>query len=182
MRVPVALACLACAPLAACSFGGDTGDAVKVSFSADSAARAVSLGPGEVSVTSTDTAITLTLVGDTVRFQLADAVRRSARAQVDSGLGKEAGAFGRAIAGSVSKIVEASTGFVVRIPVQQMRDVRYTDGMIRFETTGDGKFSMGGEGDRAGGKGQFTPEDGERFVAAVKARQQALGQRREGAF
>ena len=169
---PVRLALLALPlALAACSFGHDE---VAVSFAGSDTARAVQLGEGDVSVTSTDGAVVLMLVGDTVRFQLSDSLRASVQAQVDSSVDKEAGALGNLIGNSVGKIVGGAMGFVVRIPVQDVENVRYEDGRIQFESRGNTKFSMSGRGNEDGDRkngARFTPEDGERFVAAVKARQ-----------
>lgn len=156
--------------LAACAFGGH--DEVAVSFAGSDTARAVQLGEGDVSVTSTDGAVILMLVGDTVRFQLSDSLRATVKAQVDSSVDEEAGPIGSLIGTSVGKIVGGAMGFVVRVPVQEVENVRYEDGRIQFESKGNTRFSMSGSGDGDGkGGARFTPEDGERFVAAVKARQ-----------
>jgi len=174
---PLRLAALALPlALAACSFGDR--DEVAVSFAEGDTARAVQLGEGDVSVTSTDGAVILMLVGDTVRFQLSDSLRASVRTQVDSSVHEEAGALGNLIGQSVGKIVGGAMGFVVRIPVQDIENVRYEDGRIQFESRGNTKFSMSGRGNEHGdGKNgaRFSPEDGERFVEAVKARQRDRG-------
>ncbi|MGZ8377936.1 MAG: hypothetical protein ACXW61_11670 [Gemmatirosa sp.] len=161
--------------LAACSFGGAS-DAV--SFESDDTARAVTLGEGDVVVTSTDGTVQLMVVGDTVRMQLSDSLRASVKAEVDSSLDADAGAIGSAIGGAVGKIVGGAMGFVVRVPVEEVENVRYEDGQIRFESRGNTKFTMSGRGNEDGdGKNgaSFTPEDGERFVQAVKARQRGRG-------
>ena len=158
--------------LAACSFGDR--DEVAVSFDRGDTARAVQLGEGDVSVTSTDGAVILMVVGDTVRMQLSDSLRASVKAQVDSSVEQDAGAIGGLIGRSVGQIVGGAMGFVVRVPVQEIENVRYEDGRIQFESKGNVNFSMSGrgnaDGDRKNGA-RFSPEDGERFVAAVKARQ-----------
>jgi hypothetical protein len=161
--------------LAACSFGGAR-DAI--SFETDDTARAVTLGEGDVAVTSTDGAVQLMLVGDTVRMQLSDSLRASVKAGVDSSLDADAGAIGGAIGGAVGKLVGGAMGFVVRLPVHEVENVRYEEGQIRFESHGTSKFTMGGPGNEDGdGKNgaKFSPEDGERFVEAVKARQRERG-------
>jgi hypothetical protein len=168
------LAALPLLLLAACSFGGAS-DAI--SFESSDTARAVTLGEGDVAVTSTDGAVQLMLVGDTVRMQLSDSLRASVKAEVDSSLDHDAGAIGSAIGGAVGKIVGGAMGFVVRLPVDEVENVRYEEGQIRFESRGNTKFTMSGRSDGNGdGKGaSFTPEDGERFVEAVKARQREKG-------
>jgi hypothetical protein len=179
MRLPrlAPLVLAASVGLAACSVGGD-GDDVRVSFSADDSARAPVLGDGDVAVTSTDGAVVLALVGDTVRMQLSDSLRQHVRATVDSEVGQEAGAIGGAIAKAVGKTVAGAMGFVVRVPVDEVENVRYEDNRIRFETRHNTKFSMGGprhgdDGDGRENGAQFSEADGRRFVEAVKARQGA---------
>jgi hypothetical protein len=164
------LAFLAVALLAACK--RDHSD-VKVAFNtakADSVA-AEPLGPGDVRITSTDGAFILALVGDSVRMQLSDSLRRSVQHDIDTSA--KSGVAGM-ITRSVSGIVGSAMGFVVRIPVTEIDNVRYENGRVLFDTRGKSHVSMSNSGDREG-KAQFTREDGERFVAAVKARQAALG-------
>ncbi len=155
----------------ACS-RGDRGPAV--SFDASASATDMPLGPEDVRVTSTDGALTLSLVGDTVRMQLGDSLRRAVQQQLDTASGDGVGAM---ITRSVGGIVGSAMRFVASAPVQSIENVRYEDGHIRLESRGDGrsKFSMSGKGN--GEDARFTPADGERFVAAVRRRQAAVGAR-----
>ena len=169
MRTPLA-ALLAVALLAACK--RDHSD-VKVSFNtanADSAAN-TPLGPGDVRITSTDGAFILALVGDSVRMQLSDSLRHRVQNDIDT---SAKDGFAGLVTRSVSGIVGSAMGFVVRIPVTEIDDIRFENGRIKFGTHGKSHVSMSGSNDREG-KAEFTREDGERFVAAVKARQAALG-------
>ena len=177
--LPLATTVLLGSALAACSVGGD--DGTRVSFSPTDTARALALGEGDVAVTSTDNTVVLALIGDTVRMQLSDSLRRSVAADVDSSITNETGALGGMIARTVGKTVAGAMGFVVRIPVQEVENVRYEDGRIRFDSHGDVKFSMGdgnerprgdvGGGSEKGNGARFSEEDGRRFVEAVKQRQ-----------
>ena len=101
---------------------------------------------------------------------LSDSLRDKVKQELDSSKDGFAGMITR----SVSGIVSNAMGFVVRIPVRDIEDVRYEDGQIKLRSHGGkGNFSMGGDKD---GKGHasFSQADGERFVAAVKARQAQL--------
>jgi hypothetical protein len=177
--LPIATTVLLGSGLAACSVGD--GDGTRVSFSPTDSARALPLGEDDVAVTSTDNTVVLTLIGDTVRMQLSDSLRRSVAAEVDSSITDETGALGGMIARTVGKTVAGAMGFVVRIPVQEVENVRYEEGRIRFESHGNVKFSMDGRPGRANGRGddhdqkgsgaRFSEEDGRRFVEAVKQRQ-----------
>lgn len=151
---------------------------MKVSFDTAKAAAAASepLGPGDVRVTSTDGAFVMAVVGDTVRMQLSDSLRGEVRRKIDAKADSTSG-FGASIVRSVSGIVGDAMAFVVRIPVNDIEDIRYEDGKILFSTRNNqSHVSVGGRdvGNRDS-RAQFTREDGERFVAAVKARQAAHG-------
>ena len=161
--------------LAAAACHKDRSD-VKVAFDQTKAAAVADepLGPGDVRVTSTDGAFVLAVVGDTVRMQLSDSLRNEVSAKVAAA--GDSGGIGGTIARSVSGIVGSAMAFVVSIPVREIEDVRYDDGRILFDTRGEkSHFRIGGRnvGDRDS-HARFSPADGERFVAAVKARQSAL--------
>ena len=174
-RLPIALALLT---VAACS-GRDEKSGMDVSFGQAAAQTSAeeSLGPGDVRVTSTDGAVVLALVGDSVRFQLSDSLRNKVKQQIDSA--SDSSGFAAMITRSVSGIVSSAMGFVVRIPVQDIENIRYEDGRIEFDSRGKhSKFSMNGNGDSdRGDHARFSPADGQRFVEAVKQRQAALGVR-----
>jgi len=175
---PRALALLSLVVAAACGRGDHprvdvAGSNVTLDTTAARAAADEPLGPGDVRVTSTDGAVILSLVGDSVRMQLSDSLRDKVKSELDSSKDGFAGLITR----SVSGIVSNAMGFVVRVPVRDIEDVRYEDGQIKLRSRGGkGNFSMGGDKDGKDGKGHasFSPADGERFVAAVKARQAQL--------
>jgi hypothetical protein len=172
---PLVCAVFGLAALAACSRRDNS--SVRVSFDSAKAAESAAepLGPGDVRVVSTDGNFILALVGDSVRMQLSDSLRSKVREEIDSSAG---GGVGGMIARTVSGAVSSAMGFVVRIPVTEIDDIRYEDGKIKFGTLGKAKISMGGgEGRDRQSHAEFTRADGERFVAAVKARQAQLGAR-----
>ena len=158
--------------VAACSRHRDM--PAKVSFDSATATQSATqpLGPGDVRITSTNGTVILSLVGDSVRMQLSDSLRRSVEHALDT---SSKGGIGGLITRSVSGVVGNALGFVVRIPVSEIDDVRYEDGQIRIDSGhGHGHFSTGDRGNDHS-DARFSPEDGERFVAAVKARKAALG-------
>src|SRR5690606_20852635 len=117
MRIPL-LALLCCT---ACGLGDKTGDA-NVSFSSDSAAHAIDLGPGDVMLQSTGNALVLALVGDTVRMQLSDSLRNSVKQDLDTAGGDSR--IASAIVKSVGKVVNSALGFSVRAHVNDIEDLR----------------------------------------------------------
>lgn len=151
-----------------------SGVAVAFDKGAAQASAEEPLGPGDVRVTSTDGALLLALIGDSVRFQLSDSLRDRVKQQIDSAA--DTSGFAAMITRSVSGIVSSAMGFVVRIPVQDIENIRYENGRIEFESKGkNGKFSMSGKGNAGPDHGRFSEADGQRFVDAVKRRQAELG-------
>ena len=178
-RAPRSLAALAALVALAAACGRDRG--ADVDFAGDdSTARAIALGPGDVRATSVDGAVDLAVVGDTVRFQLGDSLRRRVRTEVDSSIGADsvgAGALGGLLARSVGGIVGSAMGVVVRIPVRDVTVARCEpDGRLRLETRGNHRVSFRvGDDDRrrAGDEGEgarFTPEGCRLLVAAIERR------------
>ncbi len=148
--------------------GGPNDGAVKVAFG-DSSARDVALGPNDVRITSTDGAVVLMLIGDTVRMQLSDSLRNA----VGAGIAADAdsGGIGGMIARSVSSVVKGAMGFVVRVPATDIENLRYEDGHVRFDVRNSNanvKFSG-----NAGDKSVFAKPDAERFINAVKKKSAA---------
>jgi hypothetical protein len=130
------------------------------------------LGPGDVRVTSTDGALVLAVIGDTVRVRLGDSVAARVRRGVGEGADGGSGFGGfvaRTVKGAVGGAMAEATRFAVRVPVAEVRDLRYEDGELRFgsERRRRGRDSHTGA--------RFAPADAERFIAAVRARQRALG-------
>lgn len=169
LLVPIALLILV-----ACS-GRDKKSGMDVSFGQAAAQTSAEepLGPGDVRVTSTDGAVVLALVGDSVRFQLSDSLRNKVKQQIDSAA--DTSGIAAMVTRSVSGIVSSAMGFVVRIPVQDIQDIRYEDGRIQFESkSGNSKFQMNGRGNGGDDHGKFSEADGRRFVDAVKRRQAEL--------
>jgi hypothetical protein len=170
------LVSLALASAVACSRGDDSDVNVSFPKSGTVAAAEEPLGPGDVRVRSIDGTIVLAMIDDSVRFSLSDSLRNSVKQQIDSAA--DTSGFAAMITRSVSGVVSSAMGFVVRVPVQDIENIRYEDGRIEFDSRGkNGRFSMQGKGNGGDEHGRFTPEDGERFVAAVKRRQAELAVR-----
>ena len=121
------------------------------------------LGPGDVRVVSTDGALVLAVIGDTVRARLGDSVVRKVEREMAAGA--DTAGFGgfvaRTVKGAVSGAMSAASHFALRVPVAEIRDVEYHDGRLRFRT-----------GPKNTTTARLNAEDAERFIAAVRARQQ----------
>ena len=137
------------------------------------------LGPGDVRVTSTDGMFVLAVIGDTLRMRASDSlaakVRREMAEKADTATGF-GGLVARTVTGAVGGVMDVAARYAVRVPVAEVRDLRYEDGQIRFETGREGRRDRGGDGRHENGmSAQFSRADAERFIAAVRARQRALG-------
>ena len=155
--------------VSSCGGRGDDKGAVKVGFGGDSA-RMPALGPNDVLITSTDGAFVMAVVGDTVRMQLSDSLRNKVALDIDTSGKKEGGALAAAITKSVGKVVNTAMGFTVRVPVEDVQNLRYDNGRIRFDIRGNkSHVNTSGNGDNA----KFTEEDAKLFIDAVERRQRA---------
>jgi hypothetical protein len=161
-----ALAIVICC--SACGFGSDKqSGGTKVGFSADSAA-AIVLAPGDVKITSTNGAVVLAVLGDSIRMQLSDSLRNSVKQEIDSS-GKDS-KLASAILKSVGSVVNSALGFVVRAHVKDVKNLRYEEGNIQFDIEG-GNVDMKTSGKHSPGDAQFSEEDARKFIEAVERRQ-----------
>jgi hypothetical protein len=144
--------------------------AVKVAFNDDSASMPA-LGPNDVRIVSKDGSFEMAVVGDTVRMQLSDSVRRSVAQSIDTAADAKSD-LGAAITRSVGKVVSSAMGFVVRIPVEDIENLRNENGHLRFDVRG-GKVKVESSTDKSGSNAEFSDEDARRFIEAVQRRQRA---------
>lgn len=147
----------------------DSSTSIKFGFG-DSVSRMPVLGPKDVRITSTDGALVLSLIGDTVRMQLSDSLRNSVSAEVtkDVDASGDKSGIGGLIAKSVSKAVSGAMGFTVRVPATDVQNLRYEDGHIRFELRNrDSQVNLSSDSNR---NATFLEADARRFIDAVKKR------------
>lgn len=151
---------------------GCTGDA-KVNVEMGSGNGPVQLGEGDVQVKSTDGALILSVVGDSVVMQLSDSLRNSVTAEVKNSTSKQGDDIGATIAnavgGAVSGVVNAALGINVRVPAEAVENLRYEDGHLRFEVKGSNFRMTSKSGDAAKNEngGAFSEDDARRFITAV---------------
>lgn len=160
-----------CITLGAC--GRDKDRDVKVSLGGDSVTALPPLGDGDVAITSTDGSFVMAVIGDSVRMQLSDSLRTAVSRDVAS-KGKEGG-IGGMIASSLSGIVGKAMGFSVRIPVENVENLRYENGHITFGSKGGQVNVSSGSGGKGSGASTYSEADAKRFIDAVHARQREKG-------
>lgn len=155
--------------LGACSVGDKRSDKVAVQFSSDSK-EVLAENEGEVKITSTDGALVLAVVSDSVVIQLSDSLRQSVADSIRKDTDNKGG-VGAIIGNAVSAAVNTAMGFKVRVPARDVENLRYENGELHFDVKG-GKVQMNSssKGSKSNG-GRFTEEDARRFIDAVKAAQ-----------
>jgi hypothetical protein len=159
------IALFALLALAAC---GNQDSKVAVEFGSNRR-EAAPLDEGDVKVTSTDGALVLAVIGDSVVMQLSDSLRESVRAEVGKSA-DDAGALGATIAKAVGSAVGTAMGVTVRVPAEAVNDLRYENGELRFDVKGS-HVNMTSSGKHSGNGGKFSERDAQAFIDAVRAAQ-----------
>lgn len=134
------------------------------------------LGPGDARLASTDSAVVLTLRGDSLRMRLgdvlADSIRRTVRQSVDSAAADNAVA--RMATRLASEVASQVAGGAMAIAVADIRKVTVQGDRLRIETRQGGNFDIASDGKRDG-KTEFAPGELARFAEAIEARRRELG-------
>lgn len=161
VRLTIAL----CATLAlsGCSIGGDDASVA----SRDS----ITLGAGDVRITSREGNVDLMLAGDQVVVALSESALAEVRESTDTASLANQTGVGANIEKWVKSTVQNALARTVSYPVSQLRDARVVDGRIEFDYR-DGKFDLleSTKLDDTPLLASFSEGDAERFVAAVRAR------------
>lgn len=188
----VVLVALAPAAFVACG-GGDKDASESQSFEVGSGSEGVrvstgandslSLADADVRITSTDGAITLAVLHDSVVMQLGDSVRAKVKQEMDSSMrsaNKDGGvgaALAKVVGSAVSAAVNTTMGIRIHAPASSVTDLTYENGRLHFKVKGDNvKISASGEGNSEEGA-LFAEADARRFIEAVekaKARSTAM--------
>ncbi|MGH7623846.1 MAG: hypothetical protein ACREOJ_00830 [Gemmatimonadaceae bacterium] len=139
--------------------------------SASAAAGAATRAPaGNITITSTDRAISLAFMNDTISMGLTDSLLQSTRRDMDTSVAADSG-LGSFIAKTVKGAVGSALGTRITYPLSDIRSVRYENGEIQFDYRH--KHAMSFEGIRENGAksalASFSPDDARWFVASVQA-------------
>lgn len=183
MRPNVLLLAAALCSLAAC--GGDEAPATNETPPGANApprtpevvAAGQPAGPDSMTIVSRDGNVYLTLLRDTVSMRLSEKLLAEVRQKIEqqtaeSGGGGLGGVIGRAVTGAVQQALKTD----IARPVSEIEDVRYENGAIRFRYTGNWAMSFEKvDVNERPALEAFTPEDAQRFVAAVQAAKQRAG-------
>jgi hypothetical protein len=128
----------------------------------------------DVLITTTGNEVDLALVGDTITSGLSEQTLAKARRETDANAVQGTG-IGASIERMVKSGVQTALGTRVAIPISALNDVRYEHGAIvldwKKKPTAFVKTSVNGKPILE----SFSPDDAQRFVAAVRARKRARG-------
>lgn len=128
------------------------------------------LGPGDVRIVTTDTAIDLALIGDTISTGLSPWSLAKVRRETDTAKVSGTG-MGSSIEKMVKQSVASAVGTRVSFPLSKVTDARYADGALHFDWVGAPiKMIDGAKVNDRPLLASFAPADAERFAAAVHAR------------
>ena len=172
------LIAVACALTAASACDSARRQSARSASDAAGATAAAARAPGgNITITSTDRAISLSFVNDTISMGLADSLVQSARHDMDTSVAADSGA-GSFIGRTVKAAVGSALATRISYPLSDIRGVRYDDGEIRFDYRHKHAISFEGvhENGARSALASFSPDDARWFVASVQAALERQGQ------
>jgi hypothetical protein len=134
-----------------------------------------SLGPGDLRIYNTDSAVDIILKGDKVMAGLSPKTVGKVRNELATSAAEDTSGIGASISKIVKNSVAGAIGTHAVWPLSDIRDVRYENGALIFDWTDGGTHEIFGNTKVNHGKvsNTFRPEDAQRFVEAVRARKAA---------
>ena len=135
-----------------------------------------SLGPGDLRVYSADSTLDVLLLGNKISAGLSPKMVAKIRRDLDSSRTTDSG-LGGSIASMVKSTVAGAIGTHAEFPLADLKDIRFDNGHFVFDWK-SGSNHVLFQDTKVNGKSSsdvFRPEDAQRFIDAVHARQKELG-------
>jgi hypothetical protein len=161
--------------VAASSFGAACGGHdVKVnganvehaSFAKRDSARA--LGPGDIRIATTDSAVEIALIGDSLVAGLGASTRNKIKSATDTN-----GVSGTGIGASFERMIKSTVANALdhelEIPISEISRVEYENGLLVFYDKKGGRMKIMSS-DRGDHKSHFSETDANNFIAAFKSK------------
>ena len=145
---------------------------IRVARNAGTSNGAVSLGDGDIRITSTDGGVDLALIGDSISGGLSQKSLEKARKETDTSAVKGTG-FGADIEKMVKGTVQSALATRIAFPLSAIKDVHYDGRRIVFDWNGTPRISGKMQVNDKDALESFSADDAQRFVDAVRARKQA---------
>jgi len=137
-----------------------------------------SLGPGDLRVYNRDSTVDLILKGNQILAGLSPITVAKVKAEMQRSSGKDTSGIGGLIASTVKQTVANTIGTHVTYPLSDIREIRYEDGQLIVERMNGRETRLFGD-TKVNGTEQgktFEEAEAQRFIRAVHARKQQLGQ------
>ncbi len=134
-------------------------------------AKPDSLGPGDVRVFNADSSVELELLGGWISTGLSQKTLERVKRETDTAGSRDSG-LGGAIASIVKSTVAKTIGMRIQYPVADVKDVKYENGTLIFVWKDSHKHDFFEHSTVNGHKADqsFTPQEAQKFIAAVKDR------------
>lgn len=128
------------------------------------------LGPGDLRITTTDSAIEVALIGDSLVGGLGAATRRKVAQSLDTNNVKSSG-LGASIEKMVKTTVAGALDHELYVPLSEISDIRYEDGLLVFyDKSGKRMHVMERDGNHRNERTRFSDQDAKDFIALFKAK------------
>lgn len=129
------------------------------------------LGPGDLRIATTDSAIEVALIGDSLVGGLGAKVRAKVSEALDTTRTKSSG-FGASIEKMVKSQVASALDHEMHMPLSDVSDVKYEDGMLVFYgKDGSRMHFFDRDHDKPDSRQtRFSPDDARDFIAVFKAK------------
>ena len=134
---------------------------------------APALGPGDLRIYNTDSAVDLTLQGNRILAGLSEKTVAKVKNKLDSATRRDTGGgLGASIGQIVRQSVAGAIGTHAVFPLADIRDIHADGGRILIDWTDGGHHELFGSTKVNDNKvsNTFSPDDAKRFVDAVRAR------------
>ncbi len=133
------------------------------------------LAAGDVQIFNEDSTVDVILAGDRLSAGLSPQKLAEVRAEIARSTERDTSGIGGSIAQMVKKQVADKISLRAVYPIAEIRDIRYEDdGRLLIEWTSGKESTLLGDNIRVDNDrdaNRFRPEDAERLIAAVRARQ-----------
>ncbi len=134
-------------------------------------AKPDSLGPGDIRVFNADSSVELELLGSWISAGLSQKTLDRVKRETDTAGSRDSG-LGGAIASIVKTTVAKTIGMRIQYPVADVKDVKYENGTLVFVWKEGHQHDFFQNSKVNGQKTDksFTPQEAQKFIAAVKDR------------
>src|SRR5262245_36316326 len=130
------------------------------------------MAPGDLRIYNRDSSVDVVLQADRLLAGLSPKTVAKVQEKMKESQVKDTSGIGGLIASTVKQTVANAIGTHVAYPLSEIREIRYEDGQLIIEKVKGGETRLFGDAkvdEREVGK-QFSEEDAQRLIDAVKAR------------